>query len=64
MWGGHSCPPSRGAAKESIEVGKVKAEKEVQKLEARSYSATSQSIASSRVLNVGNSRCEKLLKFS
>jgi len=30
----------------------------------RLYSPTSQSIASSRVLNVGNSRCEKLLKFS
>jgi len=31
---------------------------------ASRYSPTSQSSASSRVLNVGNSRCEKLLKFS
>jgi hypothetical protein len=28
------------------------------------YSCTSQSIASSLVSNVGNSRCEKFLKFS
>jgi hypothetical protein len=28
------------------------------------YSLTSQSIASSRVLNTGRSRCEKFLKFS
>jgi len=29
-----------------------------------SYSFISQSMASSRVSNVGNSRCEKFLKFS
>ena len=34
------------------------------KLTTTSYSCTSQSIASSRVLNTGSSRCEKLLKCS
>jgi hypothetical protein len=75
MWRGHSCPATREAAKDFslrrqpwAEMANTQSPGRAKENSAGLYfcnsSATSQSIAASRVLNIGNLRCEKLLMFS